>query len=283
MYRGETRSAIALYEEAVARHRATGDPVGLALALIRLSLAHSFIGDSPRAIALGEESLEVCDAYGEGWHRAYTMMALGVDVWRQGDTARAAALEKESLTFNRSLDDPLGVGVNLEVLAWIAATEQDHSRAARLLGALRTLWHAIGAPLSGYGHLVHYHEECEAAVRRALGKAAFNAACKQGARLSYAEALEYALEDELPSGEAAGGRPSPLTPRESEIARLVAQGLSNKEIASSLVIAQRTAEGHIEHILSKLGFTSRAQVAVWVAEQHRTTEADGERPPEDTV
>ncbi|WP_243981835.1 LuxR C-terminal-related transcriptional regulator [Streptomyces sp. NEAU-YJ-81] len=284
MYRGETRSAIALYEEAVTRHRATGDPVGLALALIRLSLAHSFIGDSPRAIALGEESLAVCDAYGEGWHRAYTMMALGMDVWRQGDTARAAALEKDSLTFNRSLDDPLGVAVNLEVLAWIAATDRDHTRAAGLLGALRTIWHAIGAPHSGYGHLVHYHEECEATVRRALGKAAFNAAFKRGARLSYAEALVYALEDELPSEETAvGGRPSPLTPRESEIAQLVAQGLSNKEIASSLVIAQRTAEGHIEHILSKLGFTSRAQVAVWVAEQHRTAEADGEHPPEDTV
>ncbi len=284
MYRGETRSAIALYEEAVTRHRATGDPVGLALALIRLSLAHSFIGDSPRAIALGEESLAVCDAYGEGWHRAYAMMALGMDVWRQGDTARAAALEKDSLTFNRSLDDPLGVAVNLEVLAWIAASDRDHTRAAGLLGALRTIWHAIGAPHSGYGHLVHYHEECEATVRRALGKAAFNTAFKRGARLSYAEAVVYALEDELPSEEpAVGGRPSPLTPRESEIAQLVAQGLSNKEIASSLVIAQRTAEGHIEHILSKLGFTSRAQVAVWVAEGHRTAEADGQRPPEDTV
>ncbi|MFE5165648.1 ATP-binding protein [Streptomyces sp. NPDC056697] len=282
MYRGETWSAIALYEEAVTRHRATGDPVGLTLALIRLSLAHSFIGDSPRAIALGEESLAVCDAYGEGWHRAYTMMALGMDVWRQGDTARAAALEKDSLTFNRSLDDPLGVAVNLEVLAWIAATDRDHTRAAGLLGALRTIWHAIGAPHSGYGHLVHYHEECEATVRRALSKAAFNTAFKRGARLSYTEALVYALENELPSEEpAVGGRPSPLTPRESEIAQLVAQGLSNKEIASSLVIAQRTAEGHIEHILSKLGFTSRAQVAVWVAEGHRTAEADGQHPPED--
>lgn len=282
MYRGETRSAIALYQEAVTRHRATGDPVGLALALIRLSLAHSFIGDSPRAITLGEESLAVCDAYGEGWHRAYTMMALGVDVWRQGDTARAAALEKDSLTFNRSLDDPLGVAVNLEVLAWIAATDRDHTRAARLLGALRTIWHAIGAPHSGYGHLIHYHQECEATVRRALGKPAFNAAFRSGARLSYTEALVYALEDELPSEETAvGGRPSPLTPRESEIAQLVAQGLSNKEIASSLVIAQRTAEGHIEHILSKLGFTSRAQVAVWVAEQHHTAETDGEQAPED--
>lgn len=284
MYRGATQDAIALYEEAVARHRGTGDPVGLALALIRLSLAHSFIGDSPGAIALGEESLAVCDAYGEGWHRAYTMMALGVDVWRQGDTARAARLERESLTFNRSLDDPLGVGVNLEVLAWIAATDRDYARAARLLGALRTIWHTIGAPLSGYGHLVHYHEECEATVRQALSKPAFNAAARQGARLSYDEALEYALEDELPGGQtAAGERPSPLTPRESEIAELVARGLSNKEIASSLVIAQRTAEGHIEHILSKLGFTSRAQVAVWAAEQHRTTGLEGERTPEGRV
>ncbi|MEU0844659.1 LuxR C-terminal-related transcriptional regulator [Streptomyces sp. NPDC005962] len=282
MYRGDAPSAIALYEEAVARHRATGDPVGLALALIRLSLAHSFIGDSPRAIALGEESLAVCDAYGEGWHRAYTMMALGVEVWRRGDTARAAALEKDSLTFNRSLDDPLGVGVNLEVLAWIAATDRDHRRSARLLGIVRTVWQSVGAPLSGYGHLVHYHDECEADVARALGGPAYNAAVRQGARLPYDQALVYALEDELPTGEAAvPERPSPLTPRETEIAQLVAQGLSNKDIAAALVIAQRTAEGHIEHILSKLGFSSRAQVAVWVAHQDRAALTDGERPPDD--
>ena len=49
------------------------------------------------------------------------------------------------------------------------------------------------------------------------------------------------------------------------MARLVAGGRSNKEIAAELVIAQRTAENHVEHILAKLGFTSRAQVAAWVA------------------
>jgi DNA-binding NarL/FixJ family response regulator len=57
----------------------------------------------------------------------------------------------------------------------------------------------------------------------------------------------------------------PLTPREMQVARLVAGGRSNKEIAAELVIAQRTAEGHVERILTKLGFTSRAQVAAWVA------------------
>jgi non-specific serine/threonine protein kinase len=51
------------------------------------------------------------------------------------------------------------------------------------------------------------------------------------------------------------------------VAGLIAEGLSNREIAARLVVAQRTAEGHVENILSKLGFTSRAQVAGWLAAQ----------------
>ncbi|WP_246365519.1 LuxR C-terminal-related transcriptional regulator [Nonomuraea rhodomycinica] len=274
MCEGDTDGAIELYEQALARHRALGDPVGTTLALIRLSLAHSFRGDSTRAIAMGDECLAVADAYGEGWHKAYMMMALGVDVWRQGDLARAAALEAESLTFNRALGDPLGVGVNLEVLAWIATTERDHRRAARLYGILRTIWQMIGAPLSGFGHLARYHEQCERLTREALGRSPFEAAFEEGARLSYDEALDYALQRDERVGERSTGggeRPAakgtgPLTRRETEIARLVAQGLTNKEIATALVISQRTAESHIEHIMSKLGFHSRAQVAVWVNE-----------------
>jgi len=64
---------------------------------------------------------------------------------------------------------------------------------------------------------------------------------------------------------AAPGPAAPLSPRELQVARLVAGGRSNKEIAAELVIAQRTAEGHVERILAKLGFTSRAQVAAWIA------------------
>jgi DNA-binding NarL/FixJ family response regulator len=69
------------------------------------------------------------------------------------------------------------------------------------------------------------------------------------------------------SKQTAAKAPSALTRREREIAALIAQGLSNREIASALVIAQRTAEGHVERILAKLGFTSRAQIAAWAAEQ----------------
>jgi DNA-binding NarL/FixJ family response regulator len=58
-----------------------------------------------------------------------------------------------------------------------------------------------------------------------------------------------------------------LTRRECEVAALVAEGKSNRAIAEALVISERTVEGHVAHLLSKLGFTSRAQLAVWMVEK----------------
>ncbi|MFF5243646.1 LuxR C-terminal-related transcriptional regulator [Streptosporangium sp. NPDC000095] len=279
MFRGDVDRAIGLYEDAAARHRADDDPTGQALALIRLCLAHSFRGDWSSAVAAGEECIALCDAHQEGWHRAYAMMALGLGVWCQGDARRATELGKESLRVNRSLDDLLGIGVNLEVLAWIAAAEDDHRRAARLLGILEQVWQVIGAPLSGFGHLRRYHDECEERTREALGRQSFDTVLRQGSKMRCDEAIAFALEESAPLGEPSGEaeEPSPLTRRETEIARLVAQGLSNKEIAASLTISQRTAEGHIEHIMTKLGFHSRAQIAVWTGEH--ILNVDGERPP----
>ncbi|WP_245765010.1 ATP-binding protein [Nonomuraea jiangxiensis] len=270
MSRGRVAEAVERYEEGLARHRGTGDLAGLSLALVRLSLAHSFAGESARAVAAGEEALAVSDASGEGWHRAYAMMALSVEVWRQGDLPRAAELASGSLAFDRSIGDWMGVGVSVEVLAWVAAAERRFDRAARLLGIVQSVWASVGAVMSGFGHLMRYHDECVACCRAALGDAAFEAAVGRGARLSYEEGMAYALrEDARGRGGHDRGQWARLTRRETEIAALVARGLTNKEIAASLVIAQRTAEGHIEHILSKLGFHSRAQIAVWVGARGR--------------
>jgi DNA-binding NarL/FixJ family response regulator len=79
-------------------------------------------------------------------------------------------------------------------------------------------------------------------------------------------AIDPRIEAKREPAAADGNQTSPLTRREREIAHLIAKGLTNKDIASTLVISQRTAEGHVEHILTKLGFRSRAQVAAWVAE-----------------
>jgi DNA-binding NarL/FixJ family response regulator len=80
----------------------------------------------------------------------------------------------------------------------------------------------------------------------------------------------YALELPLESTGSASSAPetaTPLTRREHQIAELIAKGLSNKDIAINLVISQRTAESHVEHILAKLGFASRVQIAAWTAQR----------------
>lgn len=61
--------------------------------------------------------------------------------------------------------------------------------------------------------------------------------------------------------------PSPLTKRELEVAAMVADGKSNRDIATRLVISARTADSHVEHILGKLGYTSRTQITAWVRHQ----------------
>src|SRR6267143_3457433 len=64
-----------------------------------------------------------------------------------------------------------------------------------------------------------------------------------------------------------------LSKRELEVAKLVAQGLTNKEIARTLFISQRTAEGHVAQICNKLGFSTRSQVAAWAATSGATAAA----------
>ncbi len=99
-----------------------------------------------------------------------------------------------------------------------------------------------------------------------------DAAFAEGAAYSFEQAVTLALGKQDAGERARQGRErvastGVLTQREHEIAQLLAKGLSNKAIAARLVISQRTVESHVDHILSKLGLSSRAQVASWVAEQ----------------
>ncbi len=80
--------------------------------------------------------------------------------------------------------------------------------------------------------------------------------------------------DQPPNGAAAPW--PPLSRRECEVAALVAEGFSNREIAQRLVIAKRTVDAHLEHILAKLAFSSRAQVATWVTERRSDRESNGD-------
>jgi ATP/maltotriose-dependent transcriptional regulator MalT len=267
MMRGQVQAAARLYETALARLRGMDAPMGFAVAAYRLGAASFLLGDADRAVALCKEAIELSEAHGESWHRAEALWELSIITWRQGELGRAAELARESLRIQRSFGHAVGTAQCLETLAWLAASGAAHERAARLLGAADALWRAIDASL--FSHMAGYHDRCEKDTRRALGDRSFSAAHQHGAKASVSENVAYALGEAAEQADSARDRTADvrLTHREAEIADLVAQGLSNKDIAAKLVISQRTAEGHVEHILTKLGFASRVQIAAWVAER----------------
>jgi predicted ATPase/DNA-binding CsgD family transcriptional regulator len=270
MYRGDLAQAATLLEQALSRHRATDNAVGVGMTQIRLALTLSLLGRSERTVELVEEILTEFESLDAPWWKAYAHWVLAVEMWQRNDLEHATSLARASLRVNRDFDDRLGAALAVEVLAWTAASQGQADRAALLFGALQQAWRRLGGPLSGFGYLGAYRDRSLATTRDKLGDTAFHTAFADGAQLTFDETLTLAL-DEQPDTTASARteeREAPLTRREQEIADLIAQGMSNKEIANRLVIAQRTAEGHVEHILTKLGFNSRAQIAVWVS-QHQ--------------
>jgi DNA-binding NarL/FixJ family response regulator len=108
-------------------------------------------------------------------------------------------------------------------------------------------------------------EEALAALDGAAGEA------EQLGMVPFTERIEH-LRTQRP---AAAGGGSPLSPRELEVARLVGQGLTNKQIGRQLFISERTAENHVQHILTKLGLGNRSQIAAWASGPSMRTEAEG--------
>ena len=269
LYRSDPSGSLRLAEEALAGYRAAGDLANVSSTLTQLTLAASFAGD-PRAAGIGAECLTLCRANGAQWSESWVLTAVGLGMWLRGERPAASRPIRKALRLKRPVHDPWGTAVCLEVLAWIAAAEERYQRSAQLLGASQTLSRSTGAPLTAAGPLDRHHDACERRTREALGRQRFRTMFSRGAHLTLEEACAYALTQtarrgspERPRRPAAAA--TPLSRREQQVAELIAEGLSNQEIAAKLVISRRTAEGHVEHILVKLGFTTRTQIATWVS------------------
>ncbi|MEV0349156.1 LuxR C-terminal-related transcriptional regulator [Nonomuraea sp. NPDC050680] len=268
---GDFARSFTLLEEALVRRRALGHRGHSWVALFQLSMVAVVMND-PRSTTLCQEVLETSQKANADWSVSYALWITALDRWRRDDPGTAVTMMRDALRLKLRCNDHFGIAEGLEGLAWIIADQHQDSRAAHLLGAAHTVWRSIGTSLSGLGHLAGLHRRCEAQLRQSLRNEAFTTAFTRGSELTLDQAVAYALE-EKPARDTASPPPesdvaSALTRREREIAELVAQGLSNKEIAETLVIAQRTAEGHVENILRKLSFTSRAQVAkAWSSRQ----------------
>lgn len=266
MFRGNRSRGIELLEQAMQQHRSAGECNSVTLlGLAQLGWASYLAGDMARARACFRECWSTCRQHDERWTRSWALWGLGRSRWAQGRLGQATACLQEALRLKQGTDR-LGIPFCVEVLAWVAAAERHPRRAATLLGASTALWQPIGTPLFGFEDLLESREWCEASARRALGDRTFTKALRQGARLSFDEIMDFALGEQ--DNEADSQAATPLTPREHEIAELVAAGHTNRDIAARLAIAPRTVESHVEHILSKLGFASRARIAAWITTVH---------------
>jgi non-specific serine/threonine protein kinase len=125
-------------------------------------------------------------------YSAYPLWALGAGAWRRGDLNRASGLEQQSL---RLLSDGrMGRTFCVQALAWIAASRNQHERAAILVGAATGLWRSIGTTLESHQPLAGHHRDCERQALQALGEAAYQAAYRRGLDLPAGDVLAYALE-----------------------------------------------------------------------------------------
>jgi predicted ATPase/DNA-binding NarL/FixJ family response regulator len=237
---------------------------------------------------------------GERWQQSYLLLLKGMCLFVLGDLGPSAEAFRNALAMKHEIADTMGMGYALEGTSWLAAAERRFTRAAWLLGAAEGRWQLVGGRLGRNATTEALHAQAEQAVRDALGAERYRVLHDQGAgypleeivRLAAADADNLPPRPAHPSGPGLAGsmvpRPSPpvpapprpapprpapprptpplptLTSRELEIAGLVSEGLSNRQIAERLVISKRTVDAHIEHIYGKLGFSTRVRLASWL-------------------
>jgi len=294
---GDPVAARPLLEESAALFRA-GNMQRLAMPLNTLGRVALRQGDDTGARAYCEEALAVARATGDELFIAEALAQLGTVALHVGDSGQATALYQQSLTLIWTRGYRECIAEDLAGLAATASLLGQPERAARLFGAVEALREVSGIRLSPLPR-ADYDRAVEG-IRAHLDEATFAQAWEKGRAMPLEQAIAEALatQDEPPTGTkfpqvneeetssvVPPGTPlsqspralSPrralkqhfggLTSREREVACLVAQGKSNRAIADELVVGVSTVEAHITHIFTKLGFSSRAQIAAWAVDK----------------
>jgi DNA-binding CsgD family transcriptional regulator len=273
---GEPDQAADLYAEALRLFRTAGDKRGISVVLPGLSDLAYRRGALEEARALAEEALHLHRELGETRAIAQRLDALARLARLTGDPERAMALRRESLRLFVNIGDQRGVAMALDGLASLLAAT-DPTRAAELFGRATTIRDTIHAA-PDYGAYVDAaaHDAVLAELRARLGQAGFARAWDRGRLRAFEQNLSHAFPKERvrPRGRlrtpSPGPTVGPLTSREREVVRLVAQARTNREIGAALRISPGTARTHVEHVLAKLGLRSRVEVAAWAVREGLT-------------
>ncbi len=261
--------AFALWEEALRLFQSTNMKAWASIVMVSLGSLARRTGDVQGAERRLKEALQLSQAIGHSWVEAFALTNLGQLAWDRRDAAAATDLHRRSITIWREHGSTWGIAYAIVEIAVIASSQGEHERAACLFGAAEVLRESVGAPVMRFAGTGY--EAALAAVRASLGEARLAAAWHTGREMTIEQVLAEvaAAAFEAPSSEPVpvSSLPVDLSDREVEVLRLVAQGLSNAEIAEQLYVSPRTVGAHVYNIYRKVGIASRA-AATRFAKEH---------------
>jgi len=273
---GHLFEAQALAEQGLGLVREIGDPWMTMQALNILGQIRLQQGEQALARELFEACLATSQEQGDPLDIAEMQIGLARILAVQGEVARARGLYQEGLVLLGENGSEEFIPACLEGLADIAAAQGEPVWAARLWGAAEALRQALGTPLPPVARADYEH--AVAAARNTAGERAFAVAWAQGRSLSPEQALAargpVTMSMPIPAS-----RPSPpptktssypasLTAREVEVLRLLAQGMTNEQMAKQLVISPRTVNTHLTSIFGKIGVSTRSAATRYAMDHH---------------
>jgi predicted ATPase/DNA-binding CsgD family transcriptional regulator len=257
---GDLNGARLLFERSLSLFRQLGDSHGVALALYGLAATRPANGLAA-AQSHAEESLDILRAIGDRRTFGKALWAAAAINADLGDTATAAAQLEESLTLFVEFGDRWFGGLVLVSAAFLAAEIGDAERAVRLLGAADTIRTVLGVPV--WAGFRERHELLLAQTRSELGESRFTEAWEEGTRISLDATVELVAPARTDVTTDAG---EGLTTREVEVLALVADGLTDAEVAERLVVSIRTVHAHLRSIYRKLDVRSRSAATRYALE-----------------